>query len=673
MSGEITPIPVGQSSFGDRYEVITASPLAEFGTPGGQAFKAIDRENKSSAIYAFVHDPAVPLRNELYKPLQSRPIGNLICPLNRGLMTLDASGSKQRLVTIFNRPTGGALIDAKGVLNPRVNANVLRQTVVLALLKALTALHKIGFNHRSISASGIYFVSAESNDVVVGECYSSPAGFQQPFANEALEIAFADKSARGAGSFATDFYQLGAALQSLIFGEALWKGRSRSTLGMARVNQGSYWALSGGRDIPGAMGTLIRGLMADELDERWGAEEVLDWFEGIGKTKRTSMSSWAMSRPTNFEGVAFVDRRLLADAFGREPRAAAEFLKTIDFPSWMQISFRDEILTEKLENNLNVRPSEGFGGLRADDHKMVARVCMFLYPTGPIYYKGLSLVPSGIPALVADAFKQDDKDILGIILEMFDLKFLSALTEIVGDKNATFGTEVTNLKKILEHGPSKQLGRGMERVLYELNPILPCASMRFERVWIGSIKQMMRALDRLAGAGGGKNILLDRHVAAFCATHGDGLERDFNNLAVAQSNPAKFNIMSVELFGQLQRRLQLEVLPHLSEKLVDGLAQTVKGLKNKKRREVVQNALDKLKKVGDITRVMVDVNMAQVQALDDREFSQACNTVTKLERERQKLAQKVLPTHPEAKQKGYKGARLIAFFAFALLTFMTFY
>ena len=673
MSGDITPVPVGQSSFGDRYEVKIASPLPEFDTPGGSAFEAVDREKKSSDIYAFVHKPTVPLRNDLYKQLQSHPIGNLVCPVNRGLMTLEAQGIKQRLVTIFNRPTGGALFDPKGGLHPRVNAQILRQSVVLSLLKALTAMHKRGMVHRGISAAKVHFVSPDSNEVVIGECYTTPVGYMQPFANEALEIAFADKTARGGGGHATDFYQLGATLQSLFFGEILYKGRTRSTLCMARVNQGSYWALSGGRDIPGAMGTLIRGLMADELDERWGAEEVLDWFEGIGKSKRTSMSTWSMSRPTSFMGVAFVDRRLLADAFGREPREAAEFLKSVDFPSWLQISFRDEILTEKLENTLNVRPSEGFGGIRADDYQMVARVCMFLHPTGPIYYKGLALVPSGIPGLVAEAFERDDKDVLGLILEIFDQKFMSALTEIVGDKSPTFGTDITEIKKSFEHGPSKQLGRGMERVLYELNPILPCASMRFDRVWIGSIKQMMRALDRLSGAGGGKNILLDRHVAAFCATHGEGLEREFNNLAVAQSNPAKFNIMAVELFGNLQRRLHLEVLPHLAEKLVDGLAPAVKGLKNKKRREFVQAALDKLKKGGDITKVMVEVNMAQVQALDDREFSQACALVAKLEKERQMLAIKVLPSHVPALKKGFLGARYVSFFTFLLISFLTFF
>lgn len=673
MSGEIAPIPTGQSTFGERYQVLTSSPLPEFTTPGGDAFKAVDKERKSVEVYAIVHHPTVPLRNELYKSLQSRPIGNLICPVDRGLLNLDVQGQKQRLVTIFNRPTGGALFGVDGSLNPRVNANMLRKTVVLCALKALAALHKRGMVHRCVSPMNMYFTSPDSDDVTLGECYSSPAGYMQPFANEALEVAFSDKMARGIGDTPCDFYQLGAALQCLYFGEALWKNRERSSLAMARVNQGSFWALSGGREVSGAIGTLIRGLMADELDERWTAEEVLDWFEGVAKTKRTSMISWSMSRPTTFQGVAYVDRRLLADAFGKDPREAASFLKAIDFPSWVQMSFRDEILTEKLESILNVKPSEGFGGLRADDYKMVARVCKFLHPIGPIHYKGLSLNLSGIPPLVADAFSRDDRETLTTILEIFDNKFLAALTDIIGDRDSKFGSEAAGLRKGMEHGPSKQLGRGMERVLYELNPILPCVSSRFDRVWIGSIKQMMRALDRLAQSGGGKNILLDRHVAAFCATHGEGMERDFNNLAVAKSNPAKFNTLSVELFGNLQRQLKLEALPHLAEKLVDGLTPAVRDIKNRKRREIVQTALDKLKKSGDITKIMTDVNMAQVQALDAREFSQARHLVSKLEKERVKLSRKVLPTDPEAKRRGFRGARIIAFLAFTLISFLTFY
>jgi len=671
LSGETTPVPGGQSAFGDRYEVITASPLPEFSSLGGDAFKATDKQKSSAEIFAIVHHPTVPIRNELYKTFKAHPVVNMVNPIDRGLMNVSAGGNKQRLVTIFNRPTGGVLMEADGTLHPRLNANKLRQNAVLSALKAFAALHKRSQTHRMLMPTKMYFASPESDDVVIGECYSAPAGYKHPFSMEPLELAFTDGVARGVGDPQSDYYQLGAVLQCLHFGEKLWASRDRDSLLMARVNQGSYWALSGGREMPGAMGTLVRGLMADELDERWGAEEVLDWFEGVGKNKRTSMTSWTMNRPTNFKGVAYVDRRLLADAFGKDPKEAAVFLKGMDFPSWVQMSFRDEIYSERIEYALDVRPSEGYGGPRADDGKMVARVCAFLHPTGPIYYKDHAIMLSGIPALIADCFARDDRETMNTLLELFDHKFVTAMVEISGEKVPTLQSQFSVYSKAMEHGTSKQLGRGLERVLYELNQILPCVSVRFSNVWIGSIIQLMRALDRLSATGGGKNILLDRHVAAFCATHGSDLERDFNNLAAAQSNPARFNSLTAEFFGNLQKRLKLEALPHLSEKLVNGLAPAVKGLKNKKRREQVQTALDKLKKGGDISKLSTDVNMTKVQALDAREFSQACNLVSKLDREKGKLSRKITPSDADARKKGFAGALIVAVTMFLLVSLMT--
>jgi len=673
LSGEVAPVPGGQSAFGDRYEVIVASPLPEFDTHGGNAYSAKDKQNPGADVFAMVHNPTVPIRNELFKGLKGRPVINMVNPVDRGLMNVNIGSAKQRLVTIFTRPTGGALMNADGTLHPRMNANRLRQNVVLAALKAFAALHKRGYTHRMISPTRMYFASSESDEVILGECYSSPAGYLNPFPLEALEVSFADDAVRGVGDFSCDYYQLGTSLQSLYFGEKLWDSRDRNSLMMARINQGSFGALSGGRDIPGALGTLIRGLMADEPDERWNAEEVLDWFEGVSRNKRTSMITWTMSRPTTFKGVAYVDRRLLADAFGKDPKEAANFLKTMDFSSWLQTCFRDEIFSERLEFALDVRPSEGFGGARADDYKMVSRVCMFLSPAGPLYYKGHSLMLSGIPTLVADAFARDDHETMTTLLEIFDGTFVSALVEIAGDKNPKLQSLFKDIGVAMEFGSGKQLGRGLERMLYELNPILPCLSPRFEKVWIGSLVQLIRALERVSAQGGGKNILLDRHVAAFCVTHGSNLDRDFNSLAASQHNPAIFNSLSTEFFGRMQKQLQLESLPALLEKLVDGLAPVVKNLKNKKRREHVQATLDKLKKSGDINKLCSEVNLSKVQALDAREFSQACNIITKLDREKIKLSKKIEPTDSEPRKKGYNGARTAAFVMFVLIGFLVFF
>lgn len=672
MSGEFAPVPGGQSAFGERYDIQVSAPLPEFTTLGGDAFKAVDKERPGKDIYAIVHHPTVPLRNDVYKSLKSRPIANLVNPVDRGLANLDLKGQRQRLVTIFERPTGGALFGPDGKVNPRVNTNRLRQSVVLSALKAVAAVHKRGFTHRRILPTNMYFAAPDTDEVCIGECYSEPAGFKVPFVFEPLTLAMADESARGEGNIEADFYQLGAALQSLYFGEQLWRGRDRNSILMARVNQGSYWAISGGREIPGALGNLIRGLMADEEDERWGAEDVLDWFEGVGKPKRTSMKAWSMNRPTNFKGVAYVDRRLLAEAFARDPREAAVFLKGIDFPAWVQLSFRDEILTERLEAIMNVKPDGGLGGVRPDDYKMVARVCMFLHPTGPVHYKGHSFFLDGLAATLADAFARDDRDLIGIILDLFDEKFLNGLSEICSDRNAQFLVQVRGLRPIMIHGASKQLGRGMERVLYALNPILPCVSQKFSNVWIGSIKQMMRAFDRMAASGSVKTVLLDRHIAAFCSAHGSDLERDFSKIAAAQNDPARLNSIGAEFLGLLQRRFRLEALPNLTEKLVEGLSPAVKALKNKKRRERVSALLEKAKKGGDIHKLTTELNLTRIQMEDGREFSAARTAIMKLDKEKARLSRKILPTDVDARAKGLSWGRWLAFVVALLIGFMTF-
>lgn len=665
-------MPSNQSAFGERYDIDTSAPLPEFTTLGGDAFKATDKERPGKDIYALVHHPSIPLRNDVYKTLKSRPIANLVNPIDRGLVNLDSKGIKQRLVTIFERPTGGALFGPDGKVNPRVNTNKLRQSVVLSALKAIAAVHKRGFTHRRILPSNMFFATSDGDEVLLGECYSEPAGFKVPFALEPLKLAIADESSRGEGGIEADFYQLGAALQSLYFGEQLWRGRDRNSVLMARVNQGSYWAISGGREIPGALGNLIRGLMADEEDERWSAEDVLDWFEGVGKPKRTSMKAWSMNRPTNFKSIAYVDRRLLADAFARDPREAAVFLKGIDFPAWVQLSFRDEILTERLEALLNVKSDGGLGGVRPDDYKMVARVCMFLHPTGPVHFRGHSFFLDGLAATLADAFARDDRDLIGVILDLFDEKFLNSLAEICTDRNTQLLTQVRALRPIMIHGASKQLGRGMERVLYALNPILPCVSQKFTNVWIGSIKQMMRALDRMAENGSMKNVLLDRHLAAFCSAHGSDLERDFSKIAAAQNDPARLNSIGAEFLGMLQRRFKLEPLHSLTEKLVDGLGPSIKALKNKKRRERVTALLEKVKKGGDIHKLTTELNISRIQVEDAREFSQARTAVQKLDRERAKLSRKILPTDVDARAKGLSWGRWLAFFVSVFIGFMTF-
>ncbi|WP_374763721.1 hypothetical protein [Yunchengibacter salinarum] len=663
MSDESAPAPKGQSAFGKRFEVDTSKPLPAFDTPGGRAYAVTDAENRERALYALVHNPRIAMRNDLFKPLSDRPVAGLVCPQARGLVNLNLDKGIQRLVTVFERPMGGALMDQDGKPHPRMNGAFLRKTVVPSVLKAIASLHKRKIYHRSIHPQRIFLQSDDSDDVVLGECYSAAPGYRHPIALEALELAFADEEARGEGTMESDFYQFGAALKCLYAGQPLWQGRQKQNVLMSRVNQGSFYSLGSGRDVPGAMGNLIKGLMADEPEERWRAEDVLDWFEGLSTSRKASLTNWSMNRPTNFRDTSFVDRRLLADAFGQDPKRAAKFLRTIGFSSWVQTTMRDEILTERMEGSLSVQPADGVTEVqgRAEDYRMVARVCMFLHPGGPIRYKGVSIYLDALPTALNAAFANNDRDRVSIIGEIMDSRFLSTMMEVIRGRDSRFSTQATQLRRVEAWVKNQELGRGMERVMYELSPMLPCMSGKLENVWVASLKQMMRAFDRMAERGAGKNLLLDRHIAAFMAAHGDGLDREFNKIAAAKNDPSRFSIQATQFLGDMQSRLGIEELPNLTEKMVEGLGPFVRNLKNKQRREEVSQALEKVKSEGNIARLTSALNLSKIQAEDTREFSSIQHSVWKMEQEKTKLSQPSKPDDPDALEKGYRYSRTAAF------------
>ncbi|UTW56463.1 hypothetical protein [Kordiimonas sp. SCSIO 12610] len=667
MSSDLAPAPKTKSKFAERYSVAIKEPLPEFNTPGGEAYAVSDSANPDAAIYALVHYPSVPVREDLYKALKEKPIANLVCPKDRGLMTLGLKGGdQQRLVTIFERPLGGPLMTEQGAVNEGVNPLHLRQNIILCTLKAIAGLHKIDHTHRSIRPTAMYFLKADRSDITIGECCSYPIGYKHHYALDALENCFTDERSKPKGDKSSDFFQFGAALLCLNVRAAAWQGRDGESFITARINQGSYWALGGGQEIPGATGNLVKGLMADDLSERWDAQDVLDWFEGAVKPKRTSMKAWSMNRPTRFNGKSYIDRRLLADAFANEPEAALKFLRDMNFATWIQMSFRDEVLSERAEKQLGINPSEGMASSRNHDHETIARICMFLYPQGPIRYKGLAVSVDNLGGILADAFAKDDRQMLTVLSEILAPRFLNSLMETLGGKAPEFNQHVAMLRKVGDIAKSTQLAQGMERVLYELNPSMPCLSNRFEKNWIVSVDQAVKALDRLASSGNVANVLTDRHIAAFMSKHGSGLEQEFNKLSSAQGNSARFNTLSLDFFGALQKRFRIGPLPSLTDKLVSGLMPAIKGMKNQKNKERLKSLLEKLKKGGDLSKISSDINISKMLADDARAFANARGLLAKLEKDRFRLSGRISAKDPEALEKGVKGARTLAFIIFTL-------
>ncbi len=660
-----SPAPDHQFTFSERYIVDVSNPLPEFNTAGGKAFMVTDRENTSLALYAFVQTKTIPARFDLLIDLMKNKIPGLVCPYDYGLMKLDLEGGIERLVIIFDRPLGGCLFINEQV-NKRLTVAILRETVPLAFARTLAVLHSRKIIHRQIRPETLFFESESGNaEIIIGECITVPPGYGMYLDLEPIEVMFADPASRGLATQAADMYQMGVCILTYFKNRPVWKDRTRDISIKTRTQHSSYLALALGEGIAGSLVNLIKGLMNDEIENRWDINDVINWFEGNKKRDVPTKKVWGLNRPVQFNGQSYLDRRILADAFAKFPKEALKFIYNLDFTSWIVEVIRSEVLEERVEILLGIHSLEDIGTiLTKNDHILLARVCMHLHPGGPIRYKGLSIQIDSMPTTFAAIMASGSLDQEAAIIDILNDKFLLALAEIVGQRDMEFSNHVVSVKKITGTANSDSLGRGLERVLYNLNPDMPCLSAKFENVWIDDVGKFALALNSSANRDFIKSVIFDRHVAAYIASRNDVYARVINSFAVTEKDPSRFAIVALDFFAAVQIEYGLPTMNHLTNLLIESLQVTVNDLKNKKRREKVKAMLEKMKRSGDITKLTSQLDFGKIQALDKQEFLQARAIVYGIERQKKQLSHKFSARDFQSKLVGYKWIRAISFIIF---------
>lgn len=655
------------TAFGDRYKVDVHKALPEFDTLGGKAYMVVDRENSSLPLYAFVQAKEIPVRFDVMKDLKESNVPGMICPQDYGVMMLDLGIRAEHFIIIFDRPLGGALFLRERV-NKRLTVAILRDTVTLAFASTLAILHNRRILHRQIRPEKVFFVEDVGNSgVVLGECVTVPLGYGMPIDMEPIEVMFADQFSRGPATEAADMYQVGISLLTYFKNRPVWKNRTRAVSLKTRTQHSSYLALALGEGIAGSLVTLIKGLMDDDLNNRWTIPDVLNWFEGGKKKKLPDGRSWTLNRPVLFNGQMYSDRRVLADAFANFPKDAVIFLKSLDFPNWASEVIRTEVLEERIEILLSVKSGEDVGAnLTRNDYALLSRVCMHLHPGGPIRYMGLAIQIDSLPSTVTAILQSGSKELILGLKEILNDKFLSTLAEIVGERSDGFLDHVAFAQKITGTAQSASLGRGLERVLYILNRDMPCQSMKFETLWIDNAGKFALALNNSVSRDFIKAAIFDRHVAAYLASRNEAYARAINSFAATEKDPSRFAIVALEFFGALQSEFKLPTMSHLTDLLIGSLHATVNELKNKKRKAKIIVMLEKMKQGGDIAKLTSQIDFGKIQALDKQGFLRAKAAVFGIDRMRKQLSHKYSANDFQSKITGYKWLRSVSFVIFVI-------
>ena len=535
----------------NRFEVDPEQPLPAFDRAMAQAFAARDRRNPDRDLYGLVCAPGVPYRSTVVQILKGdQPPG--VLPLAEwGPMAWPAHGGRC-MTLIYERPRGGSL--AEGFTgDQRVTEYDMPRRVIEPILHHLGQLAALGVAHRAIRPDNLFFMDEGKRNLVLGECAALPPGFDQPTIYEPIDRAMASPAGRGEGETADDLYALAVTLVVLLLGRSPAAKIGDENVLMAKIEKGSYAALCGRERIPMALIEPLRGMMSDNVAERWTLTQLDLWVNGRKLTPIQRKPAQRAHAPLNFAGRDHVTLGTVARALSRNVRDAARLIRDGQLESWLRRSFGDAGLADVVAEYVEVSRANQ-GDPRGSEDFLVTRVVFLLDPSGPVRYKGFSfMIDSFGPALAVALLNEGQAQAAAETIAYG----VPAVWIASQPPNAT---RYPNAERqfVYLHGvlQSNLYGQGIERCLYETNRSLACRSPLIADAFVDEIRDLLPALDQAATRFAGEGRPIDRHIAAFIVTHfSQDLEPHMAALSDGREDRSLIGMLSV--LALLQWRLKV--------------------------------------------------------------------------------------------------------------------
>lgn len=642
-----------------RIEIDLGARLREFETGEARVFSTLDKKDTNRPMIAFVCRTGLPIRSKPLSALKGKMHKNLLSVVTDGLIPVPGS-DELRFALVLERPRGVSLAEAMVERGKPFEERTVAQEILPQLVAGLRELESAGVTHRAIRPDNIFFTGETEEGLALGEFITAPAGSCQPAAFEPLESALAMPTGRGTGTMLHDTFALGVTLFALLSGSTPGEGQEPDMLAEERLTQSSFTALAGDFKASATTLDLLRGLICDDLSERWGLDEIEAWMRGRRfATKRAVLSKRAV-RPFVFESRDHTYDLALAAAFARHPKEAAAAITSDDFKEWLRLGLQRPRLVDTLAEMLdaNLAPTRDAPVVRGKVDPVTVGTIL-LDPMGPLRRDGVAISIDGFGPVLAAAFADNDQNLKTTVMRLLcsdaPKEWIRQRRELNSDLSASTG----NFSRLLVVGASKGLGFGAERCLYELNVGYPCLSPAIVKSRVSELPRLLPALDD-AAAGTDKSIdLLDRHIAAFIGTYMTQTEKMLTRFASSadQNKP----LFALELFAMMQARFDQPNLKNLTRWLGSQLDSFVAGFHSRTRRDYAKARIAVAQEKGDITLLLQLVNSLRNDSSDSTQYEAAKTRYSDNKTEIAELATGSKKVVAMGRAMGARAARIISF------------
>ena len=605
-----------------RYQIDTDSPLPEYNRASSQAFNATDTQEEFGDIYALVTSNNLPFRSKAIEAFQKISHPSFTRCYAAEPTDLSHLGER-RLVFIIERPKGTKLseiIRKQGALSEKV----VLSNILKPLSEAIGKLHQYQVNHGCINPDNIYF----DQTAILHECISEPSGYSQHYAYETPERILTLPYGKGSGDLSTDTYALG------VLAIHLCNGRlpKNAVLPVEQLQEklladGCYNTFMKNLSFSENLMDILRGTLSDNPLERWKTDQLQTCIEGKRYNLILPSPPKDSSRALTYQSENFFGQRALANAIGNSWNQAKTELDASQLVRWLELSTKDSDIASSVEDLLH---SALHGSDATIKDMELSQIIALLDPMGPMRLHELIVNVDGLGTALAESFKDNNSRFKQLIVQIIENSLATTYSEF-HEKNHNYETintlwQLQNTKIMLGNNG---LGLGLERILYHMNPSLPCQTSILRPYHVINVRTALETLDYIAKDHVNQHSLVDKHLAAFLTAKMEMTKvMRVVELAAFPEFANDNRLIMLKLLAQAQQKVGNPPLQGLTIWAADMIAPIVDMIHKKSTRKTLRKEITKAIKSGLLERLAFVLFQAQIIGDDLQEFGNAralCN------------------------------------------------
>lgn len=605
----------------DQYEILMNSPLPELNTATAKAYQVKDLTQPTLMLYALKTSvfpaPRLKAMEVLFGLFKTNNLNALVNLTYVANTSWNQGPLDRSLALIYHRPGAPIMQALTDIFTPWSEDRLIKK-LITPLCETLTAFHQKQLSHHCLSPTNIFYrTENKESDLLLGDCLSSPPGYGQHSMFEPLSLALAEPIGRGESTVSVDLFALGVTLCFLLNGSSPVNLLNEQAIILSRIDIGSFATFLPNKAISSTMMDLLRGLLVDEEDLRWGLKEVSTWLSGGRVATPGVPLARRASRPIHFNGQDDIfTPTILAYEMRRNPIAALEFIAKNDLIMWLKNGLNDHARVHLLDDlkaiTLNTTSAS---------EKLIG-VLQILDKGSAFYWQGKSFTGLGLGNSLAQAMIKGEP--LEGYVRLISSPILSYYLNDVpvygtSKEEENLGRKIQMLRNSMEY---RGMGGGIESCLYYLTKDVPCLSNNLKNFNILKVPDIIIGLDLIGKSNNRPDSIIDKHIAAFIAAREPSVpQRLFHELDT--ENKLVRHVVVIKLLGELQHRYKLGPLPGLAKWVVDVSIPLLLQYKNIPLRHNYETKLSSLIEEGNLTLIARLLDNKKLLEADQHGFHQA--------------------------------------------------